>query len=75
MVSKANGKFTEIKKFGVAKSAEEADALYQKAILWLRTHDGQQEFDFDNNRTLEMEETIREVNNMDAVLNNSTQLH
>ena len=74
VVSKANGKFTEIKKFGVAKSAEEADALYQKAILWLRTHDGQQEFDFDNNRTRELEETIRVVDNMDAVLINGTQL-
>ena len=74
VVSKADGKFTEVKKFGVAKSAEEADELYQKAILWLRTHDGQQEFDFDNNRTRELEETIRVVNNMDAVLINGTQL-
>lgn len=74
VVSKADGKFTEVKKFGVAKSEEEADMLYQKAILWLRTHDGQQEFDFNNNRTRELEETIRVVDNMDAVLINGTQL-
>ena len=74
VVSKANGKFTEVKKFGVAKSKEEADELYQKAILWLRTHDGQQEFDFNNNRARELEETIRVVGNMDAVLINGTQL-
>ena len=41
VVSKADGKFTEVKKFGVAKSEEEADILYHKAILWLCTHDGQ----------------------------------
>lgn len=67
VVSKAYGKFTEVKKFGVAKSEEEAEVLYQKAILWFRTHDGQQEFDFDNNRILELEETVRVVENMDAV--------
>ena len=74
VVSKVYGKFTEVKKFGVAKSEEEAEVLYQKAILWLRTHDGQQEFDFDNNRTRELEETVRVVENMDAVLINGTQL-
>lgn len=33
VVNKAHGKFTEVKKFGVAKSKEEAEDLYQKAIL------------------------------------------
>ena len=47
VVSKVRGKFTEVKKFGVAKSEIEADKLFQEAQLWLRTHDGQQEFDFD----------------------------
>ena len=74
VVSKARGKFTEVKKFGVAKSEEEADDLYQKALLWLRTHDGLQEFDFNDNRTRELEETARVVENMDAVLINGTQL-
>lgn len=48
VVSKAHGKFTEVKKFGVAKSEEEADELFQKAQVWLRTHGGQQELDFDD---------------------------
>ena len=45
VVSKSHGKFTEVKKFGVAKSEAEADKLFQEAQLWLRTHDGQQELD------------------------------
>lgn len=74
VVSKAHGKFTEVKKFGVAKSAEEADELFQKAQLWLQSHDGQQQLDFDNRRGKELEETIRVVSNMDSVLINGTQL-
>ena len=74
VVNKAHGKFIEVQKFGVAKSEEEADALYQKAQLWLRTHDGLQEFDFNDSRTRELEETVRVVDNMDAVLINGTQL-
>ena len=31
VVSKADGKFTEVKKFGVAKSEEEADILDRRA--------------------------------------------
>ena len=50
VVSKSHGKFTEVKKFGVAKSLEEADELFQKAQLWLRAHDGQQELDFETAR-------------------------
>ncbi len=74
VVSKAHGKFTEVKKFGVAKSEAEADELFQKAQLWLRTHDGQQELDFDNRRGKETEETERFLNNIDNVLINGTQL-
>ena len=48
-----------MKKFGVAKSPEEADELFQKAQLWLRTHDGQQELDFDDCKGKEVEETER----------------
>ena len=72
--SKAHGKFTEVKKFGVAKSEEDADELFQKAQLWLRTHDGQQELDFDNRREKEVAETERFLNNIDNVLINGTQL-
>ena len=74
VVNKTHGKFTEVKKFGVAKSAEEADRLFQQAQLWLRTHDGQLELDFDNRRGKELEETERVVGNLDAVLINGTQL-
>lgn len=73
-VSKAGGKFTEVKKFGVAESEEEADNLFQKAQQWLRTYGGQQELDFDDRLNKEMEETIRVVENMDSVLINGTQL-
>ena len=71
---KLNGKFREVKKFGGAKSEKEADELFQKAQLWLRTHGGQQELDFDDIKGKEIEETERVVDNMDAVLINGTQL-
>jgi hypothetical protein len=74
VVSKSQGKFTEVKKFGVAKSEEAADELFQKAQHWLRTHGGQQELDFDDRKGKELDETERVVNNMDAVLINGTQL-
>lgn len=50
VVSKAHGKFTEVKKFGVAKSEEEADEMFRKAQSWLHTHDGQQELDFEDRK-------------------------
>ena len=74
VVSKSHGKFTEVNKFGVAKSADEADLLYQEAKAWLRTQGGQQEIDFDNHKGREVEETKRVLSNMDAVLINGTQL-
>lgn len=74
VVNKSHGKFTEVRNFGIAKSESEADKLFQEAQLWLRTHDGQQEFDFDDRRGKELEETIRVVENMDSVLINGTQL-
>lgn len=37
VVSKSHGKFTEVKKFGVAKSEKEADVLYQNAFLDRKT--------------------------------------
>ena len=74
VVSKAHGKFTEVKKFGIAKSKEEAAELSLKANLWLRTHGGQRELDFDDRRGKKLEETTRVVENMDSVLINGTQL-
>lgn len=74
VVNKSHGKFAEVKNFGVAKSESEADKLFQEAQLWLRTHDGQQELDFDDRCGKELEETTRVVENMDSVLINGTQL-
>ena len=70
VVSKAHGKFTEVKKFGVAKSEEEADEMFRKAQSWLHTHDGQQELDFDDRKGKEVEETERFLSNIDNVLIN-----
>lgn len=74
MVNKSHGRFTEVKNFGVAKSESEADKLFQEAQLWLHAHDGQQEFDFDDRRSKELEETTRVVENTGSVLINGTQL-
>lgn len=74
VVSKAHGKFTEVKKFGVAKSEEEVDKMFREAQLWLRTHDGQQELDFDDRKGMEVEATERFLGNIDNVLVNGTQL-
>ena len=73
VVSKAHCKFTEVKNFGVAHSKEEADILYNKALHWIHTHGGQQEFDFEDAKGRELDETARVVHNMDAVLINGTQ--
>ena len=74
VVSKAHGKFIEVKKFGVAKSEKEADEMFRKAQLWLHTHDGQQEFDFDDRKGKDVEDTERILGNIDNVLINETQL-
>ena len=74
VVNKSHGRFIEVKKFGVAKSGEEAYSLFLEAQIWLRTHGGQQEIDFDDRRGKELEETARVVENMDSILINGTQL-
>ena len=73
-VSKKNGTFREVKNFGTARSGEELDGLYAEACKWLRTHDGQQEIDFDNVMGREEEEIMRVVDNIDSVLINGTQI-
>lgn len=74
MVSKSHGQFKEVKSFGVAQTESEAQNLYQTALRWLRTYNGQQDLDFENNKDREIEETKRVIDNMDAVLINGTQL-
>ena len=48
VVSKASGKYTEIKSFGTSTSEEEIDSLCLQAAAWIRSFGGQQEFDFDD---------------------------
>ena len=47
VVDKSRGKFREVKKFGVASTDEEADALVKDAQLWLHRYGGMQYLDFD----------------------------
>lgn len=74
IVSKISGKYKEIKSFGYSSSEDEIEQLCEKARKWISSYGGQEEFDFDNNLSRELEETIRVVDNMDAVLINGTQL-
>jgi transposase len=73
-VSKSSGKYKEIKSFGTAGSVEDAENLCDDAHKWIGSYSGQQEFDFDDSKGRELEETGRVINNMDAVLINGTQL-
>lgn len=76
VVDKSNGKFHEIKNFGVAKTDAELDSLCLKANQWIRTYAGQQELDFiatDEKRS-EEEETNRVLSNIDSLLINGHQL-
>ena len=74
VVSKASGKYKEIKSFGASSSEEEISLLYEKAKAWIHSFAGQQELDFDDRCSKELEETTRVVENMDSVLINGTRL-
>lgn len=74
VVSKATGKYKEIKCFGSVNTESEVQALCNDAQKWIHTYSSQQELDFDDNKGRELEETERVINNMDAVLINGTQL-
>ena len=54
VVSKAIGKYKEIKSFGFSSSEEDIESLCNKATAWIRSFGGQQEFDFDNRRGKEI---------------------
>ena len=73
-VSKSRGRYKEIRSFGTAGTEEEISKLYADAQHWLQTHGNQLPIDFDDERGRERDETIRVVDNMDAVLINGTQL-
>lgn len=74
VVLKQQGKFTEVKNFGIVASEAEADVLQKKAKRWIDEYGGQQLIDFDDRRGREREETERVVSNMDSLLINGTQL-
>ena len=74
VVSKAIGKYKEIKSFGFSSSEEDIESLCKKATAWIRSFGGLQEFDFDNRRGKEIEDTKRLLNNIDNILINGTQL-
>ena len=73
-VSKARGHYEEVRVFGTASTDEEVANLYAEAQHWLNTPDNQIPIDFGNELGREREETLRVVENMDAVLLNGTQL-
>ena len=50
VVSKASGRYKELKSFGSSTSEEEIDSLYDKAAAWIRSFGGQQELDFDDRK-------------------------
>jgi transposase len=74
VVSKAHGRYREVKSFGSSDSQEKISVLVQEAENWLRSYEGQQELDFEDSKGRELEETARVIDNMDAVLINGTQL-
>lgn len=74
VVSKASGKYKEIKSFGSSSSEEDIESLCNKAAAWIRSFGGQQELDFDDRRGKEVDGTKRFLNNIDNILINGTQL-
>ena len=74
VVDKSSGSYREIKSFGIADSEDVAEKLCIQARLWIHAYGGQQEFDFENTKGRELEETERVIGNMDTVLINGTQL-
>ncbi len=74
VVSKSRGKTRYLHHLGTAATDEEADILMEEARAWIRSHGGQQELDFDDIQGREQAETVRVLDNMDAIINNGTQL-
>ena len=73
-VEKRGGRYKEVRIFGTAYSEEEVARLCDYASHWMLQDNGQTAMDFDGGRVREREETLRVVDNMDAVLLNGTQL-
>ena len=75
VVDKSRGGFKEVRRFGVAKTEEEADHLFVKASEWVRRFGGQQEIDFAQSSVIEQEflESERVLSNISAVVLNGPQ--
>lgn len=76
VVDKQGGLFKEIKNFGHAVDEASIASLCRKASDWMLRHGGQTVIDFDdpNPKQREIEETVRVIGNMDAILINGTQI-
>ena len=74
VVNKSQGQTRYVHNLGTAKTDEEADVLMERARQWIRSHGGQQELDFEDVCGKEQEETVRVLDNMDAIIINGTQL-
>ena len=74
VLNKSHGKTRYVHNMGTVETGAEADALLLKAHDWMRKHGGQQELDFDDVCGKEQEETVRVIDNMDAIIINGTQL-
>ena len=62
VVSKACGKYKEIKSFGSSSSEEDIGPLCNKAAAWICSFGGQQEFNFDDHHGKEIKDTKRLLN-------------
>lgn len=60
VLSKSGGKYIEIKSFSVAYVDDDIKLLCDKASTWISTFGGQQEIDFDDQHSQEVEEASRE---------------
>lgn len=76
IVDKSKGEFREIKRFGVAHSEEEADALYTQAFMWMQEFGGQTTLDFDesHNKEQEMSVALQVLSKVETVLLNAPQM-
>lgn len=59
VIDKSNGKFVEVKRFGVAKTLEEEQSLHREATNWIRHYGGQMTFPFEGVSSKEMATTIK----------------
>lgn len=73
VVDKSRGKFREVKKFGVVKTDEEADALVKDAQLWIRRYGGMQYIDFDGTGKTESDITYA-LSHITKILMNAPQV-